>query len=247
MQKRFLPTNATNPVYAFIGPNYDVIMCEATVTVSATGDFDEPPPLVSMQPAPPLNLSELKLPSCADLLRLLLEDGSFNAEIQCTTTTSAAVDTTIAQSNSPSQSPSIPVLHAHRSILSARSPVFEAMFDSPLTEGQSGIIMIDDVTYGVMREVLHFIYLNEFTQNMDVVLDSMCEPLIYAAVKYEISGLIGLCEQHFIRRIDNNNALTMHQVASTYHLTNLLTASDKYIEQHDKDILRGMLIESEGI
>ena len=48
--------------------------------------------------------------------------------------------------------------HCHRIILSGRSPVFEAMFRSDMTENNSEEVCIKDIDPKVVREMLHFIY-----------------------------------------------------------------------------------------
>ena len=48
--------------------------------------------------------------------------------------------------------------HCHRNILSGRSPVFEAMFQSDMIENTSRIVYMKDIKPEVVREMLHYIY-----------------------------------------------------------------------------------------
>ena len=208
-----------------------------------TGYLVKPTFLIS---APTVDFEKLNLPRCEELLRLLLDNASGDAMITFLFSSSVSRSIIRASSNSAvtdvSDTP-IPKLHAHRCILSARSPVFKAMLEAPMTEGETDTVLITDISYNVMREVLQFMYTNKFTRDLDNVLDSIGEALLYAAHKYEISGLIGLCEQHFIRRITVDNALAMHQLASKYTLTGLTAAVDAYIATHSEAIMLGVVTE----
>ena len=200
-------------------------------------------------PNPALNLSKLNLPPCDELLRLLLDSASGDAMITFAFSSSESRSITQATSNSAvtdmSDTP-IPKLHAHRCILTARAPVFKTMLDASMIEGQSDSIIITDISYEVMREVLRFLYTNKFTRDMDTVLDDIGEAILYAAHKYEVTGLVGLCEMHFIRRVAVENALFMRQLASKYNLTGLTAAVDAYIAKHSEEIMLGVVAETEA-
>jgi hypothetical protein len=47
---------------------------------------------------------------------------------------------------------------AHRTVLGARSPVFQAMFLHGMAERNDGAARFDDIPLGVFRQLLHFIY-----------------------------------------------------------------------------------------
>ena len=77
---------------------------------------------------------------------------------------------------------------AHKSILTARSPVFAAMFQPHTKEKESGKVDIADVTPAVFDKMLQFIYTGECQ-----VGDS-AEELLMAADKYDIRDLKRHCE-----------------------------------------------------
>jgi len=77
---------------------------------------------------------------------------------------------------------------AHRFILSARSPVFAAMFNSGMAEAQTGQVRIDDVEPNIFRIFLEFLYigsLKSFEEN---------EQLFTLADKYQVETLMTLCQ-----------------------------------------------------
>ena len=57
-------------------------------------------------------------------------------------------------------------LAAHRCILCARSPVFNAMLKYDMDERRTGNICIDDVDHTVMQECLTFMYTDECSDSM---------------------------------------------------------------------------------
>ena len=77
---------------------------------------------------------------------------------------------------------------AHKSILTARSPVFAAMFQPHTKENESGKVDVADVTPAVFDKMLQFIYTGECQ-----VGDS-AEELLMAADKYDIRDLKRHCE-----------------------------------------------------
>ena len=211
-----------------------------------TGYLAKPTFLIS---APTVDFEKLNLPPCDELLRLLLDNASGDAMITFLFSPSESRSITQASGNSAVTDMSdatIPKLHAHRCILSTRSPVFKTMLEAPMTEGETDTVLISDISYEVLREVLRFLYTNKFTRDMDTVLDDMGEAILYAAHKYEVTGLVGLCEQHFIRRISVDNARAMHQLASKYSLTNLTAAVDAYITTNGDAIMLGVVTETEA-
>lgn len=76
---------------------------------------------------------------------------------------------------------------AHRAIVAARSPVFEAMLNSSTVESVTGRIRINDVEPSVFREFLFFLY----TGTLQVSAD--CQALLNVAKKYKIKTLAQIC------------------------------------------------------
>lgn len=84
-------------------------------------------------------------------------------------------------------------LSANKFMLSARSPVFAAMFRSEMSETTSSVILIEDVEFEVMRAILKYIYCGD----IDEVIDEnslFVVKLFVAADKYELQYLRDLCE-----------------------------------------------------
>ncbi len=76
---------------------------------------------------------------------------------------------------------------AHRSLLSARSPVFAAMFASGLKEAESGQVHIEDVDPVAFQHFLKFLYTGMFEPS------AIDKELFTVADKYQVETLVALC------------------------------------------------------
>ena len=78
-------------------------------------------------------------------------------------------------------------LGAHRSLLSARSPVFAAMFASGMKEAATGQVRIEDVDPATFKQFLKFLYTGTFETS------AMDKELFIIADKYQVETLMELC------------------------------------------------------
>lgn len=126
-------------------------------------------------------------------------------------------DVTISTSNGS--------IGAHKAILSARSPVFESMFIHDLSEKESSIINIDDMSLEACKALLSYIYgqidYDEFQKHRVA--------LLRASDKYDIRDLKEACEESLLEDIDTKNVLERLQDAWTYHLPCLKRGCLKYL------------------
>jgi hypothetical protein len=121
---------------------------------------------------------------------------------------------------------------AHRCILVARSPVFDAMFRSGMSE-TSGIVEIDDIDVHVMKALLEFIYSDTIDPKL---LESYAELLLIAAAKYQVLGLVSICESYLCIHITTETALTLLKLADDIPDCEKLRRSClQYIAQHPSD------------
>ena len=91
------------------------------------------------------------------------------------------------------------VFNCHEFVLSARSPVFRAMFHHDMTESKTKNIIISDFSPDVIVKMLQFIYSGR------VVLDEQSEligELLKAADKYELGMLKKVCEDKLCDAMD---------------------------------------------
>ena len=118
---------------------------------------------------------------------------------------------------------------AHKSILTARSPVFAAMFQHRMKEKESGEVDIADVTPAVFNKLLQFIY------TADCPLEDSTEgllELLMAADKYDIPDLKQLCEIQLGRCTLNVDTAIDLLILSDLHNAKILRRSvDNFIKK----------------
>lgn len=78
-------------------------------------------------------------------------------------------------------------MNAHRFILTARSPVFAAMFNSGMSECLTGKVRIENVDPTTFRDFLKFLYTGMLEPSADR------EELFVLADKYQVETLMNYC------------------------------------------------------
>ncbi len=121
-------------------------------------------------------------------------------------------------------------LPAHRCILTARSPVFRAMLSFPMKESTTGLVVIEDIDLSTMQEVLHYIYTDSLSDCNKLSL--MAESLFCAATKYEIVGLMSLCEEYLIQQITLETSIRFLRLGDMYNGKRLKHFALAFITHH---------------
>ncbi|KAF8687298.1 hypothetical protein HU200_042979 [Digitaria exilis] len=113
---------------------------------------------------------------------------------------------------------------AHKSILAARSPIFEVVFFGSIKEGNSW--RVEDMEADVFRAVLRFIYTDDVPA-AELDESSMAEHLLAAADRYGLDRLKVICERKLYAGIN------VDTVAATLALA----------KQHDCSVLKARCVE----
>ncbi|CAO1432572.1 unnamed protein product [Diamesa tonsa] len=100
----------------------------------------------------------------------------------------------------------------HKSMLSARSPVFMKMFESNMKEAADNKVEINDVDPDVFEQLLIFIYSGKIPVNLDLY----AMELFVAADKYKIEDLKDLSEKHISLNVTMDNAMAVFNLANHY-------------------------------
>ncbi len=93
---------------------------------------------------------------------------------------------------------------AHKAILSAKSPVFAAMFSHEFTENVSHHVDVPDIEPEIFKEVLRFIYNGRTTK-----MKEMAVKLFFAADKYLLDELKQQCQSQSINRMSAENCMEL--------------------------------------
>ncbi|KAL3089949.1 hypothetical protein niasHS_006401 [Heterodera schachtii] len=125
-------------------------------------------------------------------------------------------------------------IRVHKAILAARSPVFAAMLQHVDTsESKTGVLEIKDVEYGVVKEMLNFIYCGK---SSSAELNEIASDLLIAADKYRLEELKTHCEHCLIQAINFDNACQLLIIADMYGAQFLRKRVLQFIMQHPKKI-----------
>ncbi|XP_055530983.1 kelch-like protein 28 isoform X2 [Wyeomyia smithii] len=111
------------------------------------------------------------------------------------------------------------IYYSHKLILSAASPVFEAMFYGSLAEKQT--VKIADIRSCVFERLLDFIYVGSINFDGVLQIEEILE-LYYCAQKYMIDSLHKQCVNYFGKNIKPNNVLKILDIAYRMNLEDII-------------------------
>ncbi|ESO94307.1 hypothetical protein LOTGIDRAFT_232540 [Lottia gigantea] len=124
---------------------------------------------------------------------------------------------------------------AHKAILSARSPVFQAMFEHEMEESKQNRVEITDQDHEVMREMLRFTYTGKAPN-----LDKMADELLAAADKYALERLKVMCEDALYSSLTVENVCDILVLADLHSADQLKTHAVDFINSHATDVMDTM-------
>ncbi|GBM38726.1 Speckle-type POZ protein-like B [Araneus ventricosus] len=94
---------------------------------------------------------------------------------------------------------------AHKIILSARSPVFAAMFANPMKESRENEVDITDVDVSVLRALLVYMY----TGKTSDLTSTSAADLLLAAEKYQLRDLKTVCSHYMMLTVSFQNVWSL--------------------------------------
>ncbi|GBN77576.1 Speckle-type POZ protein [Araneus ventricosus] len=120
---------------------------------------------------------------------------------------------------------------AHKCILSARSPVFKAMFNGNFKKKISKCVEIPDVDENTVRELLSYIY----TDKVGELQWRGAADLYRAADKYQMLDLKRRCTTFLKSDLSLSNVCTILVVADMHHDRKLREAAQDFVRQQGED------------
>ncbi|KAF8771528.1 Speckle-type POZ protein B like protein [Argiope bruennichi] len=118
----------------------------------------------------------------------------------------------------------------HKLILSARSPVFRAMFTHDMKEKVKDCVDIEDLDSDSVRRMLLFMY----TDNLEDMEWENAKSLYFAADKYEILSLKQKCSNFLKYNMCLSNCSDILLLSELHNDPNLKKIAREYILKHDK-------------
>jgi len=122
---------------------------------------------------------------------------------------------------------------AHKVVLAAASPVFEAMFKEVTNEHQDNFVNIQDIDSDIFEVFLRFLYSGQVDQ-----LDEMCLDLLVTADKYDVQPLKELCARHMAKNISVDNAVDMLALADRYNVELIKIQAQKFITNNISGVMK---------
>ncbi|KAI9562787.1 hypothetical protein GHT06_010242 [Daphnia sinensis] len=117
----------------------------------------------------------------------------------------------------------------HFTILSASSPVFEAMFTNDMVEAKTGQVFIADIEADIFKELLHYIYAGHTSTPLT---EPTAQSLYVAAEKYDIQDLRKECVDFLLFHIQLNNAIRLLIWAYIHSIDEIKEAALKFVAEN---------------
>ena len=108
-----------------------------------------------------------------------------------------------------------------------RSPVFRAMLDSGMMEGQNGRVKVEDAELVTLREFLQYLYTGKIGPDFKDYKE-----LMILANKYQVEDLMEETSSKILESLTEDNALELGIFGEMYNSTVLLKASAKFIQEN---------------
>jgi len=131
------------------------------------------------------------------------------------------------------------VMAAHKIILSARSPVFQAMLNGPMREGHAEMIEIADVRAPVFKALLHFAYTDDLPLDLrgSKLEVTMAQHLLAAADRFQLLRLRCLCEQRLCETVEVETVATTLALAEQNNANELKRVCLEFVSRHLQQVM----------
>ncbi|XP_071033424.1 speckle-type POZ protein B-like [Parasteatoda tepidariorum] len=126
-------------------------------------------------------------------------------------------------------------LPAHKFLLSARSPVFRAMFHHQnMLENVSNVVEISDVDPKTLKSFLEFLY----TGSVDIIDGESALELLIIADKYQVLSLIDTCSKFALSALSLENACKVLYLSDLLNLKLLRDNAVDFVVKHFNEIFK---------
>jgi len=123
------------------------------------------------------------------------------------------------------------ILECHKAILSARSSVFRAMFQHDMRESKNNEIIIPDLDFTTVKDMVKFIYSGRL---VDIAEKS--DLLLSAADKYDIKDLKEMCCQCLSANLNVDQIVDVLVLSDLHKATELKNTAIQFLLCHKEEV-----------
>lgn len=127
-------------------------------------------------------------------------------------------------------------IFAHKAILSARSDVFHVMFSSCMKESTTGEVHIKDFDPIVIKAMVQYMYTDDIPEKL--LLTEHGVALLCLAIKYQVMGLVEVCETFLSVSINLENIISTLQFSNAIGAETLKSKALLFIAQNSLKIMQ---------
>lgn len=136
------------------------------------------------------------------------------------------------------------VIECHKVMLAARSPVFQAMLEPHTEESRTARVVIGDIDYEVMSEMLNYIYTGRAN------LSGYALDLLAVADRFQLQGLKDMADQHLRSSLVADTASRNLVYADMHNATELRRDAISFIAANMNSVITtegwAQLVEKQG-
>lgn len=121
--------------------------------------------------------------------------------------------------------------HAHRNVLAAGSPYFNAMFASTLVENEQKVITLHEIHPDIFQSLLNFFYTGQIEVNSET-----CQELMSAADMFNVSEVLVFCCEFLKQQLTVENCIGIYIFAEAHAWEDVLEAAERFIYSNFEEV-----------
>ncbi|CAG5108164.1 Oidioi.mRNA.OKI2018_I69.chr1.g3664.t1.cds [Oikopleura dioica] len=129
--------------------------------------------------------------------------------------------------------PGHPEIKAHKMVLAAASPFFQAMFKSGLRESSSDRVEMPEIDYEAAQILVDFAYCGNYK-----ITEGNVRNLLAAADCYQFEEIKKKCESFLIDMIDADNCFELEKIGDARGLSRLSSQAGRFSMQNFEEVIK---------